>query len=129
VVKQNTIYCKHIIGLPIIDRDPIGIQLCHSIGASGIEGRGFALWNGLHQSIEFAGGSLVHFCFFRESQQANRLQYPQRADAIGIGRIFRFFETYLYVAHGREVINFVGLCFLDNANEVGAIGEVAVVEF
>ncbi len=47
---------------------------------------------------------------------------------IGVCSVLGGFEAHLHMALRRKVVNFVGLNLLHNANEVGAIGEVAIVQ-
>ena len=49
------------------------------------------------------------------------------AERIGIGGVFGRLEADLHVALGGEVVDLVGLVLLDEADEVGRIGQVAIV--
>ena len=62
------------------------------------------------------------------SQDTNRLKQAQRAEGIGIGGIFRGFEGYLDVRLRREIVDFVWLRFLHDADNVGRIGQVAIMQ-
>ena len=59
VVKQNSVAGIDAVGLAVIDRDPIGIQLGHRIRAAGVKRRSLSLRGFLHQAIQFAGTGLV----------------------------------------------------------------------
>ena len=61
-------------------------------------------------------------------KDADRLEQPQRPQSVGVRRVLRRFETHLHMALGRKVVDFGGLDVLDQANEVGGVGEIAVVE-
>jgi len=43
VIEQDAVRCVHSIGFAIIDRDPIGVELCRGIGRARIKRRGFAV--------------------------------------------------------------------------------------
>jgi len=61
------------------------------------------------------------------TQNANGLEHPQRAQAVGIGGIFRRLERDFHMALGRQVVDLGRLRFLNDANEIGGVGHVAVV--
>ena len=59
----------------------------------------------------------LHYGDLTDSTNLIRIiQDTQGSDTICIGCIFWFFETNCNMAHGCQVINFVGLGFLYNAN-------------
>ena len=45
VVKQDTVAGIHAIGLPVVDGDPVCVQLGDTIGGSGIERGSLRLWS------------------------------------------------------------------------------------
>ena len=53
---------------------------------------------------------------------------PQRPECVGVGRVFGRLEADVDVALGRQVVDFVGLRFLDDADQVGGVGDVAVMQ-
>ena len=59
MVKKNAVAGIHAIGLAVIHRDPVGIELGHPVGTARIEGRGFLLGDFLHQPVELTGAGLV----------------------------------------------------------------------
>jgi hypothetical protein len=63
-----------------------------------------------------------------ESTYPKGFQKAERADAIGVGGVLGGIETHLHMAHGREVVDFIGLRFLNDADKVGAVGEIAVMQ-
>ncbi len=46
-----------MVGLAVIDGDPVGVELGDGVRAARIEGRGFRLRYFLSQSVEFRGGA------------------------------------------------------------------------
>ena len=67
--------------------------------------------------------------FFVSSPIAVRFQYAQYAYTIGIGGIFGRIKAHFYMALRGQVINLVGLYFLHQPDQVGRIGQVAVMQF
>ena len=63
-----------------------------------------------------------------EPEDADRLEQAQRADAVGVGGVFGRVEADLDVALGGEVVDLVGLHLLDDADQVGGVGQVAIVQ-
>ena len=128
MVEQHPIAGIHPVGLAVIHRDPVAIQLGHRIGAAGIEGGGFLLGDFLHQAIELAGAGLVDARFLGEAQHAHRLQDPQGAEGIAVGGVLRRLKAHRHMALGPQVVDLIGLHLLDDPDQVGAVGEVAVVQ-
>ena len=65
---------------------------------------------------------------FTKAQDADRFEKAKRAKRVSIRGIFRGLETHLDVALRGEVVNFVRLDLLNDANEVRRIGEVAIMQ-
>jgi hypothetical protein len=66
-------------------------------------------------------------CVF-QAENPNGFQKPQRPERIGIGGVLRRFKADLNVALGSQVIDLGWLGILDDANEIGRIGQVAIVQ-
>jgi len=128
VVKQDTIAGKHPVSFPVVLGNPETVLFGHSVGRAGIEGGGFFLRYFLHLSVEFRSGSLVDAGFLLHTQDAYSLQYPQGSHGIRFCCVFRHIEGYFHMALSRQVVDFVGLHGLDDANERAAVGHVAVVQ-
>jgi len=129
VVEQHAVAGIHAVGLAVVHGDPVGVQLGHGVGAAGVKRRGFFLRNFLHQAIKFAGARLVKAGFLLQAQNANGFQNAQRAYAVHIGGVFRAFKAHGHMAHGAQVVNFVGLGFLNDSNQVAGVAQVAVMQF
>ena len=80
-----------------------------------------------HQPVKFRRGGLIKAGFINTVQDANRLKYAQCSKRVRIGGIFRGLKGYHHVALSRQVIDFIGLNFLDDANQIGGIGQVTVM--
>ena len=63
-----------------------------------------------------------------EAEDADRLEQAQRAERIGVGGVFGRLEGHRDVALRRQVVDLVGLHLLHDADQVGGIGQVAVVQ-
>ena len=92
VVEQDAVAGIHAIGLAVVHRDPVGIELGHGVGAARVKGRGFLLGYLLHLAIEFAGAGLVKAGFLFQPQNANGFRNAQRAHAVDVGGVFGGFE-------------------------------------
>ena len=56
---------------------------------------------------------------------SSRRRAPMR---VGIGGVFGGLEAHLHMALGGEIVDFGRLHLLDDADQVGAVGEVAIME-
>ena len=128
MVEQDAVRGMHAVGLAIVHRDPIGVELGCGIGRARIEGRRLALRDLLHLAVELGRRCLIEAHALLQAEDADRLQQPERAERVGVGRIFRRLETDLDVALRREIVDLVGLRLLHQADQVGRIGHVAVVQ-
>ena len=82
----------------------------------------------LHLAVQLGGGGLVEARLLLQPQDADRFEQPQRAERIGVGGVFRRLERHRDMALRREVVDLVRLHLLDDADQVGRIGQVAVVQ-
>ena len=128
MVEQDAVAGIHAIGFAVVHGDPVGVHLGHGVGAARVERRGFLLRGFLHQAVEFGGGCLVELGFLFQAEEADGFEQAQRADGIYVGGVFRGFEADGDVGLGAEVVDLVRLYFLQDAGQVGGVGEIAVVE-
>ena len=128
VVEQHAVAGVDAIGLAVVDRDPVGVHLRHRVGAARVERRRLLLRNLLHQAVQLRGRGLIEARLLRQAQDADRLQDAQRADAVGVGGVFRLLEGHRHMAHRRQVVDLVGLDLLDDAHQAGRVGQVTVVQ-
>ena len=63
-----------------------------------------------------------------EPEDADGLEQAQGAKGVGVRGIFGSLEAYPHVALRREIVDFVGCDFLHQADQIGRIGNVAVME-
>jgi hypothetical protein len=55
-------------------------------------------------------------------------QAAQGTDAIAVGRVLGLFKAHGHVGLGRQVVDLVGLHFLNDAHQAGGVGQVAVMQ-
>ena len=127
VVEQDAVAGMHAVGLAVVHRDPVGVQLGGGIGAARVEGRGLALRRLLHLAVQFRGGGLIEARGLLHAQDPDRLQQAQGADAVGVGGVFRRLEAHMHVALGSQIVDLGRLDLLDQTDQVGAVGQVAVM--
>ena len=128
MIKQNPVRGMHAIGLAVVDRDPIGIKLCRRVRRARIERGGLPLRYLLRLTEQLGGRGLIEAGLFFQAEDTDRLEQAQRPQPVGVGRVFRRFERNLYVRLRREIVNLVRLGFLHDADDVGCIGDIAVVQ-
>ena len=128
VVEQNAVRGVHAVGLAVVHHDPIGVELGGGVGTARIERRLLALRNLGRLAVELRRRRLIEAGLLGEPEQADRLQQPQRSERIGIGGVFGGLEAHLHVALRGEIVDLVGLRFLHDADQVGRIGHVAIVQ-
>jgi hypothetical protein len=128
VIEEDAVAGVEAVGFAVIDDDPVGVEFGDGVGAARVEGGGFLLWGFLDEAVEFGGGGLVESGFLLEAEDADGFEEAEGTDGVDVGGVFRAFEADGDVAHGSEVIDFVWLGFLDDADEVAGVAEVAVME-
>ena len=128
MVEQDAVAGVDAVGFAVVDRDPVGVELGGGVGGAWVEGGGFLLRDFLHQTKQFGGGSLIETGFLFQPADADGFEQTQGAKRVAVGGVFRAFKRNGYVALGAEVVDFVGLHLLDDADQAGGIGQVAVVE-
>ena len=128
VVEEDAVDGEHPVTLAIVLRYPEAVLFGHAVGAARIEGGRLPLGNFLYLAEEFGGGGLVDFRLLLHAQDADGFQHAQGAHGIGLGRVFGHFEADLHVALGGQVVDFVGLHLLDDADEAATVRHVAIMQ-
>ena len=59
VIEQDAVGGLHAVGLAVVHRDPVAVQLGDAIGRAPIKRRGFLLRDRLDQTVQFRGGGLI----------------------------------------------------------------------
>ena len=65
VIEQDAVAGIHPIGLAVVHRDPVAVQLGYAVGASRVKRRVFFLGHLLHKAIKLTGAGLINPSFFR----------------------------------------------------------------
>ena len=92
MVEQDAVAGEKTVGLPVVDRYPVRIELGDAVRRARIEGRPLGLRRFVREPEELGGRSLVEPRLVLESQDSDRFQQPQRTERVGIGGVFRLFE-------------------------------------
>ncbi len=128
VVEEDAVAGIHAVSLAIVDANPIGIELGHGVGRARMKRRRLALRCLLHKPVKLGGRGLIETRGLFHPEEADRLEQAQRADGVHVGGVFRRLEAHRHVALRPEVIDLVGLHLAQDAGEVGAVGEIAVMQ-
>ena len=71
---------------------------------------------------------MIEARFLLQSENAYCFQKAQRPQPVSVGRVFGCFKADRDMALGCEVVDFVRLDLLDDANKVGGVREITVVQ-
>lgn len=64
MVEQDAVYGKQVVGLVVVDRDPVAVELGAGIRGARIKRRGLPLRRLLHQPVELRGAGLIEAGLF-----------------------------------------------------------------
>ena len=128
VVEEDAVAGEEPVGFAVVHGDPVAIELGHPVGRARVEGRGLGLGGFLHLAVELGRGGLIESGFFLQIQNPDGLQQPEGSQGVGVGGVLRGLEGHHDVALGGQVVDLIRLHFLDDADQVGGIGEVPVVQ-
>ena len=118
VVEEDAVDGEHAIALAVVFHNPEAVLLGYAIGRAGIEGRRLLLWHLLHLAEQLRGGGLVDLAFLLQAKDTHGLKEAQRAYRVGFGSVFWAVERHLDMALCSQVIDLVGLHFLDDDESV-----------
>ena len=102
MIKQNPAARKHTITFPIIFRNPIRIQLCHSIRASRIKRRLLCLRHLLHFTEHFRSSRLIKMCLW--FHHTNCFQHICHSKRVNLSCRQRLFPACPYKRLRRQII-------------------------
>ena len=128
VVEQDAVGGEHAVGLAVVHRDPVAVELGDAVGRARIERRGLLLRDFLDQAVQFRGRRLIEPRLLLHAENADRFQQPQHADRVGIGGIFRALEADADMALGGEIVDLGRPDLLHQPDQVGRIRHVAVMQ-
>ena len=74
MIEQDAVGGEHAVGLAVVHRDPVAVQLGDAIGRARIERRGFFLRHFLNQTVQLRCGCLVEPRLVFHAENPNRFQ-------------------------------------------------------
>jgi len=74
MIEEDAVAGIDSVGLPVVNRNPVGVEFGHRVGAAWIERSCFSLRGFLHQTIKFAGTCLVKARFLLQAKNTNGFQ-------------------------------------------------------
>ena len=129
VVEQDAVRGVQAVGLAVVHRDPIGIELGHAHrGCADRTASSRSAASPATIAVKLRGRGLIETHPLLHAEDADRLEQPQRAERIGVGGVFRRLEANLHVALRREIVDLGRLRLLHQADQIGRVGHVAVVQ-
>lgn len=127
MIEENAVTCEYAVSFAIVHRDPVHVQFGHTIGRARIERRALLLGDLLNRAVKLGCRSLVEACLPLQAKDPDRLEQAQHAGRISICSIFRGFRAHADVALGGKVVDLGRPDLLDQADQIGRIGHVAIV--
>ena len=124
MVEQNAGACKQAVAFPVVLGDPVAVQLCDPVGASGVEGSGFALGHCLYQSEHFRGGCLIEPAGGLDS--ADSLQHVGHADGVDLCGCQGLLPAGCHKGLCRQVVHLVRLGDPHCVDQGDLIGHVRI---
>lgn len=132
VIKKESVRRKHSITFSIIYRNPIRIQLSHSIWASWMKRRKLSissLWHIVSYTPEhFWGRCLIKTSLLFQAVYSYRFEKAKCAKSINIRSILWHFEAHFYVRLSREIIYLIWLYICNQLYQIPRISEVTIVK-
>lgn len=84
MVEEDTVAGVHTVGLPVVDDDPVCIELGDTIGTARVEWRGLAL-RSLHDlSVQLGRRSLVELDVFLQATSTDGVEEAERAERVNV---------------------------------------------
>ncbi len=126
--EQDAVAGVEAVGFPVVDRDPVGVDLRRRVRRARIERRRLALRGLEHLAEHLRARGLVEARVLDQPADPDRLEQAQRAERVGVGRVLGRLERDGDVALGGEVVDLVGAHLLDDPDQVRRVRHVAVVQ-
>ncbi|GIV80754.1 MAG: hypothetical protein KatS3mg051_0108 [Anaerolineae bacterium] len=111
------------VALAVVDGDPVAVDLGHTVGATRVEGRGFALRHFAHLAEHFAARCLVEA--YRGVYVANGVQQAGDAQRGHVAGEDWLRPRGLHEALGSQVVDLVGLTLLQSQLQRSLVEHVA----
>jgi hypothetical protein len=107
-LKEDAVGGVHPVGLAIVHRDPVGVELGRGVGAAGVKRGGLGLRGLLDLAVELGGGGLVEAHLLLQPQDPDGVEQAQGPQGVSVGRVFRGLKAHLHVTLGGEVVDLIG---------------------
>src|SRR5437899_553615 len=128
VVEQDPVRGMYPVGFAVIDCDPMSVKLRRRIRRARVKRRCFVLRDLLSLAKQLGCRGLIESSLVLAAENANGFEQAQSTDTVGVDSVFRRFERDLYMRLRGEIINFIRLRFLHDADDVGRIRHIAVMQ-
>ena len=125
VVEQLTVDREHVVGLAVVARDPVAVDLCNSVRAARIE-RGVLILRGRARAEHLTGARLIETN--ARVDTANCLEHVDGAHTGGLCGIDRLIETHAHMRLRSEVVYLVRADVVDQLRHPRCVGDVAVMQ-
>lgn len=99
-----------------------------SVRRTRIEGCSLGLRDFLNLSVQFTCRSLVEFDFLFHTSSSDSIQHTKHTNTITIRSVFGHVEGNLHVTHCSQVVNFGWFHFRDDADKVGGIAQISIMQ-
>jgi hypothetical protein len=107
-----------------IPSPPISVKLGRRVGRTRVERRCFLLRHFPDLALKLRG--LIESDPPFHAGDADGFEQPQGSDRVGARGVFRCLETHLHMGLRGVIIDFGRLGLLDDADEVGGVGQLAM---
>ena len=128
MIEQDAVGRVNAVRLAVVHGDPIGVKLGCGVRTARLEGGGLVLRRFARVAVQFGGRRLIEAHAFIQFEDSDRFEQSERSQRVGVGRVFGRLEAHLDMALGGKVIDLGRLSLLDEADQVGGVGEIAVVQ-
>jgi len=125
MIEEDSVRGVKTVSLAIIDDGLESEMLRNGIGAARPEWRCLALRRFLHIAEKLRGRRLVEANALAHIEQADRFKKPKDPCRIDVGCVFGFVETDFHVTLCSQIVDLVGLHFLQDTEEARTVGHVA----
>mmetsp|Transcript_29708 Transcript_29708/g.95952 ORF Transcript_29708/g.95952 Transcript_29708/m.95952 type:complete len:213 (+) Transcript_29708:401-1039(+) len=121
VVKQDAVARMHAVGLPVVDHDPVRVQLRRRVRRPRVEGRRFALRHLLDEAEQLARRGLVEAGLLSQTRGPDGVQQSQSPQAVRVGRVLGHLKRHLDVTLRAEIVALVRTYLRYNFEAVGRV--------
>ena len=127
MVEEDARAGEQAVGLAVVDRLPVAVELGAGVRAAGVEG-GRQRLRRRGRAEHLGAGGLVEPHRLAAVELPDGLQQAQGAQADDVGGVERLVERDADVALGPEVVDLVGPDLLHQHRQARGVGQVGVVQ-